>query len=337
MVHKTRSTSLHRGHKGQAVCFFGEPLLELTHNSDGVFSTQVAGDVFNTAVYLKRLQTLSDRKLKAGLLCSVGNDQISNLLFDACRVHDIEADWVLRDPLRTIGLYSIELDRTGERSFVYWRQNSAARHVFVNACVSMAEKLAAEYGYFYLSGISLAITEDSVRDRMWAFLHRLKALGVQIVFDSNYRASLWPDVHQARREFINALQIADLVFAGVEDCQPLFSFTVGCSSALVQTLSAYTRSELIIKNGGAAVLYRGIQGELTVSIEPVSQIVDTTAAGDSFNSGFLFGWLGGMSIEDCVGLGASTAAVVIQHPGAIIDHGTFNQAMSDIFNFLSIS
>lgn len=336
-MYKTRSTSLHHSHKGQKVCFFGEPLLELRHNSNGVFSTQVAGDVFNTAIYLKRLQTLSDRKLNAGLLCSVGNDQISNLLFDACLAHDIEVDWVLRDPLRTIGLYSIELDSFGERSFVYWRQNSAARHLFENTCVAMADKLAAEYGYFYLSGISLAITEDSVRDKMWAFLHRLKVLGVQIVFDSNYRASLWPDVHQARCEFINALQIADLVFAGVEDCQPLFSFASGCSSALVQTLSAYTCSELIIKNGGAAVLYRGMQGELTVPIEPVSQIVDTTAAGDSFNSGFLFGWLGGMSIEDSVGLGVSTAAVVIQHPGAIIDHGTFNQAMSATFSTLSIN
>jgi 2-dehydro-3-deoxygluconokinase len=47
-------------------------------------------------------------------------------------------------------------------------------------------------------------------------------------------------------------------------------------------------------------------------------VVDTTAAGDSFNGAYLAALLAGGSEADCLAGGHAMAAKVIGHPGAII-------------------
>jgi 2-dehydro-3-deoxygluconokinase len=52
--------------------------------------------------------------------------------------------------------------------------------------------------------------------------------------------------------------------------------------------------------------------------EAVVQPVDTTAAGDSFNAGYLAGRIGGGSTTEAARAGHRLAGVVIQWPGAVI-------------------
>ena len=53
--------------------------------------------------------------------------------------------------------------------------------------------------------------------------------------------------------------------------------------------------------------------------EPILNVVDTTSAGDSFNAGFLNGYLRNKSLDTCCQQGNRIAGIVIQHKGAIID------------------
>ena len=53
-----------------------------------------------------------------------------------------------------------------------------------------------------------------------------------------------------------------------------------------------------------------------VAAEPVSRVVDTTGAGDLFASGFLFGHVRGLSLQDSLRLGAICAGEIISHYGA---------------------
>ncbi|MBJ7417128.1 MAG: adenosine kinase, partial [Niveispirillum sp.] len=50
--------------------------------------------------------------------------------------------------------------------------------------------------------------------------------------------------------------------------------------------------------------------------EKVSQVVDTTGAGDLFAAGFLYGYTQGRSPSDCARLGAICAGEIITHYGA---------------------
>jgi sugar/nucleoside kinase (ribokinase family) len=53
-----------------------------------------------------------------------------------------------------------------------------------------------------------------------------------------------------------------------------------------------------------------------VDAEPVDRVVDTTGAGDLFAAGFLFGYVRGRALGECLRLGAICAAEVISHYGA---------------------
>jgi len=53
-----------------------------------------------------------------------------------------------------------------------------------------------------------------------------------------------------------------------------------------------------------------------VDAEPVSQVTDTTGAGDLFAAGFLFGHGRGQPLQTCLEMGALAAAEIIGHFGA---------------------
>ena len=51
---------------------------------------------------------------------------------------------------------------------------------------------------------------------------------------------------------------------------------------------------------------------------PVGDVIDTTAAGDSFNAGYMAARLNDRSPAEAAHIGAALAAEVIKHPGAVI-------------------
>ena len=73
----------------------------------------------------------------------------------------IESGLVARSPDNTVGLYMIHTDDLGERTFTYWRSDSAARKTFQLADTAQLSKVFASVDYFYFSGITLAILDQA--------------------------------------------------------------------------------------------------------------------------------------------------------------------------------
>ena len=77
-------------------------------------------------------------------------------------------------------------------------------------------------------------------------------------------------------------------------------------------------SDIVLKLGTKGCRVRTNSEDKGVSAYPVTA-KDTTAAGDSFNAGFLVRRLAGETLAASADFGCRLASIVVQHPGAIID------------------
>ncbi|MFD2164821.1 sugar kinase [Thalassotalea euphylliae] len=280
-----------------------------------------AGDVFNTAVYLKRLF----KDTQVNMVTAVGNDQFSDDMVSFFEAEHLGTDFVFRSEDKIPGLYAIQLDEHGERSFTYWRNNSAARTImsFIN---DDTISTLSEGDIFFFSGISLGVVLPEDREKFWCFISKLKVAGVKIAFDLNYRHQLWASKQEAREQFSIAFKAADILLPGVDDFAAIFELDT--VEAIIDYFNQYEYQELIIKNGEQNVYClsqtASDKKQDIVDVTPVEHVVDTTSAGDSFNGGYLGARMAGHSISQSVELANQVAGFVIQHKGAIVDKSAFS-------------
>ena len=96
--------------------------------------------------------------------------------------------------------------------------------------------------------------------------------------------------------------------------------------AAIRRLQQAGVREIVLKNGAAGATYATGDTCHHIPAERVEHIVDTTAAGDAFNAGYLAARLQGADPVASCKNGNRLAARVIQHKGAIIaaEHSRLN-------------
>jgi 2-dehydro-3-deoxygluconokinase len=289
-------------------------MLELQGQAFGAMQQGFGGDTLNTAVYLARCGAAAG--IQPFYATGLGEDALSAGMMQRWAAEGIALDLVRRIPGRMPGLYLIEVDAQGERSFSYWRDSSAAKAYF-DAAITPLEQRADEWDALYLSGISLAILPPAGRERLFALMARLRQRGAAVVFDNNYRPRLWPDATVARAAFERAFELASIALVTADDHQALLG--LDSLPAAIAAAQALPPAELVIKCGAAPTLLRAPGGVWQPApTVPVAQVVDTTAAGDSFAAGYLSRRLAGAPALDAALFGNRLAARVIQHRGALI-------------------
>lgn len=308
------------------IFLMGECMAELQEVTPGHLRQSFAGDFYNTAVYLKRAFVHID----TCLLTAIGNDKLSEAMLGHFEREQLDCTSVVRSPTRIPGLYWINTDAEGERSFTYWRENSAARQLMVLIDDVVRERLF-HADWFFFSGISLAVLEPKDRPLFWALLADLKRAGVKIAFDPNYRMSLWPDADMAKQNFEKAFSFCNLLLPGVDDFIQLYG--LNDLNQIRALLGRFDIAEVVLKNGSAEICY--IAGDVIeiYPVTPASIVVDTTSAGDSFNGIFLGSLISGTSVATAIELAARAAGLVIQHAGAIIPEKIF----TDFWRNLTLS
>ena len=289
----------------------GEAMAELRPLAGGGFAMGFAGDTFNTAVYLRRLWGGS-----VAYVTRIGHDPLSEGFLALARGEGIDLGGLARDASRNLGIYALQVDASGERSFFYWRDRSAARRLFDNE-----GDLAALEGadVLFLSGITLAILSPKARSALMDRLMVLRARGMRLAFDSNYRPLLWEDADTARAVIGAMWRMTDIALPSVDDEMMLFGDQD--AGAVLARLRSWGCREGALKCGAAGPLPMDPSTAVPSGLNAAATVVDTTAAGDGFNAGWLAAQLMGRSGEEAMALGHRVALRVVAQPGAIVDLG----------------
>jgi 2-dehydro-3-deoxygluconokinase len=298
------------------IACIGECMIELwqDHRQPGLMCRTFGGDTLNTAVYAVRC--LRDYPARVDYVTALGDDPFSDELLLAWQAEGVHTELVTRLAGKLPGLYMIRTGSAGERSFYYWRGEAAARELFRCAQTQSLLETLVHYDFIYLSGISLAILDESSRARLLDLLAQLRRNGGRVGFDSNYRPRLWPDVATTRHWLERVLSLSDLAFPTFDDEVAVYGDDTAEHTA--QRHHDLGVSEVVVKRGSESCLVSAPGVSDYVAAYPVSSPVDTTAAGDSFNAAYFSARLSGLEPLAAARAGHRLAARVVAHQGAII-------------------
>jgi 2-dehydro-3-deoxygluconokinase len=295
------------------VVAIGECMIELSDRGQGMLGLGYAGDTLNTAVYLKRA---GGAGIAVDYLTALGDDPYSDSMLAFWQAEGIGTDSVPRLMGKLPGLYMIRTDPAGERRFLYWRSAAAAKLMFeASETLALGDRIVAS-DLAIFSGITLSILSDTGRDRFFEVLQAARAAGAIIAYDGNYRPAGWPDAEAARQCFRRFLTLVDVALPSIDDEANLFG--AGTGEQVAARLHDLGVAEVVVKQGEAGSLLSLDGRQQAVPVETLVKPIDTTAAGDSFNAGYLAGRLRGLPPAESARFGGRVAAAVIQHRGAII-------------------
>jgi 2-dehydro-3-deoxygluconokinase len=296
--------------KGRAVCV-GEALIELKRGGDGRFALSCGGDTFNTAVYLARAG------IDAGFATAIGDDPYSDSMLALAAAEGIATNLVLRVPGRLPALCLVEGGPGGERNVRYWREAAPVHELFeLPDWMRLAEGLV-DAKLIYFSGITLSLLSTNSIGRFLAVLEVARQQGAKVAFDGNFRPRGWKgDLPRTRTVFIETLKRVDIALPTFDDEAVLWGDP--SPEATVARLQAFGIGEIVVKNGPNSALVATANAQDFVPVPEVLVPVDTTAAGDGFNAGYLAARLSGGEPMQAAAAAHRLAAHVIRHPGALV-------------------
>ncbi len=293
------------------VFIFGEAMLEYHCQGGAGSGLRFGGDTLNTAIHLVRSGH------HVCYVTAVGTDPISDALVAKWEREGIDTRHVLRHPHRSPGIYAIRLDKEGERHFLYWRDQSAARDMFNLAGIDAALADAAEAELTYFSLITLAILDEGGRSRLLDLSARRKQAGLAVAYDSNFRPSLWDSREAAQSASQSAMDASTIGLPTNSDEHALWGGSESEAEIVRRWLDAGLGTIAVKAGEDGCYLASEEQPEARQYKVTPAKVVDSSGAGDAFSGGFLSAWLDGSAPAQCVEAAQETARRALGHQGAI--------------------
>ncbi len=165
--------------------------------------------------------------------------------------------------------------------------------------------------------ISSFYLQRSLRPDVARILAEAKEMGLSTSLDTG-----WPHEGESIRDPDPVWPVLDVFLPNEEEAE-LLSERPDLDGAL--DYFAARVPTVVVKLGPEGAIAR--KGDETVRREGFEvEVVDTTGAGDSFNAGFLHGYLSGMDLAECVDLGNACGALSTRAPGGTTSQATLEEA-----------
>lgn len=259
--------------------------------------------------------------------------------------------------LRRYGVDTQFITRGGKRLGIYFLETGAASRasqvVYDRAYASISEAEISDFDFdkifeganwFHTTGITPALSDKAAALTEFA-LKMAKSKGITTSIDLNYRKKLW-SIEKARKVMTNLCQYVDVCIGNEEDAEKCLGFKSKGSDVSKGELNIegyknifgqmkdkfdfkYIASTLresfsASDNGWSALVYDGKNYHHSKKYEV--RIVDRVGSGDSFASGFIYGLVTGMRMQDAAEFGVAAAALKHTIPGDF-NHSTIDEVL----------
>lgn len=303
------------------VCL-GEALIDCFAEADvgGVASIENArtflpllgGAPLNVAVGLAR------QGVSTALLAVLGRDGFGERLRLGLEREGVATRYLGQSDART-GLAFVARDAAGERSFLFYRKDTADQQLDVAYVEGHAELIRGARA-LHLCGNSLAAEPSAGALRRAVELAH--AAGVAVSFDLNLRFHLWPSVAAAGAAARGLLARCSVVKADGPEAEAITGEADPARAA--EALMALGPRIVAVTRGAAGAVYCCAEGAGAASA-PAAKVVDSTGAGDAFAATLLAGLLAGpgglepslSQLAALVEQASAAGARVCEHVGAI--------------------
>ncbi len=237
------------------------------------------GSATNTALLL------ADSEVDTVLAGSLGDDEWGDMVRSF--LDDSQLEYYTTNASPTTNIYALLTDDADPR---YLAQNEPVGEY---ESTIVPDEVWDKITHLHITSFSEYVSKS--------FVERAVEEGVTISFN--------PSQVYSEREFPHIVENADVIFLNKREAE-IFRQRQNLGQI------AESGTSVIITHGGAGCTAYESDGISTHSGFPVSDVVDTVGAGDSFIAGFLSEWVTGSSTEECLERANQYGAMAVQAPGA---------------------
>jgi sugar/nucleoside kinase (ribokinase family) len=224
--------------------------------------------------------------LRVGILGRVGDDACGQLILRRLQESGVDTRYMRVEPALKTGLGVALCRPDGDRAILTYGGSLNAVHLEDVSDAFLRSARHLHYCSYYL--------QTNLLPAAPALLARARRLGLTVSLDTNWDpAATWDGGLQA------SLQQVDLFFPNEQEARAITG-RPDVESALEALLECVPL--VAVKLGEQGTLVGRGSERVRVPVEVVARPVDTVGAGDSFNAGFLAGWLHGLPLTTCAAI-----------------------------------
>jgi fructokinase len=238
------------------------------------FQPYAGGAPANVAVAVAQLGGNS------AMVSKVGQDTFGTFLIDMLNHYNVATDNVWRCDEGNTALAFVNLDADGERSFDFYVDNAAHKHI---GQADLAEIPCDQNTILHFCSGSIAGPELIPGTEF--ILEKAKQENMMVCLDINYRPAFWDDTNNAPGRIDEVAKKVTVLKASREELSELYG-EENAQEKVKQWLESGVKV-VLVTDGGEPIQYITSNFSGTLA-SPKMDVKDTTAAGDSFIGGFLY-------------------------------------------------
>lgn len=286
----------------------GDAVLDLIPDGKEHYLKCPGGAPANVAVGISRLEG------NTAFFGRVGDDPFGYFMRDVLSAEQVDIKHLSLDQNYRTSTVLVDLDDQGERTFTFMVNPSADQFMSHQDVPKFQE-------YQWLHACSNALANEPSRSSTLNAMTQAKESGGYVSFDPNLRQDVWQNPLEMRSVVMQAIVHAHVVKFSEEEIT--FLTQTDSIEKAISALSSVSIPVIIITLGSKGALVYYENEAIRVEGQSVSDVVDTTGAGDAFVAGLLAylssydHWCKKVIIMNAVKWGNGCGALAVTKKGAM--------------------